>query len=176
MAGFFLDHNISSRLAKPFRGRGHTVISAWGAHLDRAGDREILLTVASLGLPLVTSDDDSITLHNVTPVTHALTITMFAVSFFYTSDANYGVPSGWKVEYVTTDAFRLTTPGDSELAKPTPSPGLSIPSTEELARRRAAVDEALARRAQTPSIAPLTTTDLVHMARAEEGLSYDPGA
>lgn len=38
---------------------------------------------------------------------------------------------------------------------------------DELARRWAAVERILSLRAQTPSIAPLTTADLVHMARED---------
>ncbi len=53
---------------------------------------------------------------------------------------------------------------------------LPIPSAEEVARRAAVIDEIMAGWKQRPSIAPLTTADLVHMARAEEGKSFDPGA
>ena len=49
------------------------------------------------------------------------------------------------------------------------------PTPDELARRRAVVDEILALRETLPSIAPLTTVDLVRIAREEEGPSYDPG-
>ncbi len=49
------------------------------------------------------------------------------------------------------------------------------PSAEELERRRAAVAHALDVRSRAPSIAPLTTPELVRIARAEEGTSYDPG-
>lgn len=41
------------------------------------------------------------------------------------------------------------------------------PSPAEIARRRSAVDRALEVRLRTPSIAPLTTADLVQMARSE---------
>lgn len=49
------------------------------------------------------------------------------------------------------------------------------PTPEELARRRAVVDQVLKLRESLPSIAPLTTTDLIRIARQEEGASYDPG-
>jgi excisionase family DNA binding protein len=49
------------------------------------------------------------------------------------------------------------------------------PTQEELARRRDAVDAVLTLREKMPSIAPLTTVDLVCMAREEEGPSYDRG-
>jgi excisionase family DNA binding protein len=52
---------------------------------------------------------------------------------------------------------------------------LEPPSDEELERRRMAVAHALAVRSHTPSIAPLTTAQLVRMAREEEEASYDAG-
>lgn len=52
---------------------------------------------------------------------------------------------------------------------------LQPPTAEEIERRRAAVTHVLEVRSQTPSIAPLTSADLVQIARAEEGASYDAG-
>jgi excisionase family DNA binding protein len=52
---------------------------------------------------------------------------------------------------------------------------LQPPTPEELARRDAAVARVLEVRARTPSIAPLTVTELIRRAREEEGASYDPG-
>ncbi|HLZ71049.1 MAG TPA: AbrB/MazE/SpoVT family DNA-binding domain-containing protein [Dehalococcoidia bacterium] len=48
---------------------------------------------------------------------------------------------------------------------------LHRPGPDELARRKAAVERILLLRAQTPSIAPLTTADLVRMAR-EDAIWY----
>jgi len=44
-------------------------------------------------------------------------------------------------------------------------PRFAPPTPEELTQRKAAVDRILALRAKTPSIAPLTTADLVHLSR-----------
>ncbi len=48
---------------------------------------------------------------------------------------------------------------------------ITAPTPAELARRKAAVERILAHRATMPSIAPLTTADLVHMSR-DDGFWY----
>ncbi|MGI8550316.1 MAG: hypothetical protein ACR2PL_05870 [Dehalococcoidia bacterium] len=53
---------------------------------------------------------------------------------------------------------------------------ISRPSAEELACRKTAVRKALAIRAQTPTIAPLTTVDLVRLTREDDASSNEPGA
>ncbi len=53
---------------------------------------------------------------------------------------------------------------------------IPIPKAEEVVRRAAVIDKIIAGRKERPSIAPLTTADLVRMSREEEGTSFDPGA
>ncbi|MHB8574911.1 MAG: excisionase family DNA-binding protein [Dehalococcoidia bacterium] len=80
-----------------------------------------------------------------------------------------------------TDADIATALKPAASAAPrTPSPPVSQfqiprPTPQELARRHAAVAETLDALKRAPSIAPLTTSDLIRMARKEEETSYDPG-
>ena len=79
-----------------------------------------------------------------------------------------------RVPRESLDAFLMPVPKDAGVL-PDARPLFPPPTPDELARRRAAVDRILELRRSLPSIAPLTTRDLVIQARKEEGASYDPG-
>lgn len=72
MTGFFLDHNVSPRVAVLLRAAGHFVMTAREAGLQNATDRELLLFAARLGLAIVTADSaDFEILHETESVDHA---------------------------------------------------------------------------------------------------------
>ncbi len=69
----------------------------------------------------------------------------------------FQLKAGDEVEVVYNDYNVVISTGDKAyLVEPTP---------EELARRKAAFERTMAVRASMPSIAPLTSADLVHMGR-----------
>jgi predicted nuclease of predicted toxin-antitoxin system len=54
VAAFFLDHNVSLRVAEFLRQRGHTARTAREMRLEGVGDEEILLTAATREWTVVT--------------------------------------------------------------------------------------------------------------------------
>jgi hypothetical protein len=81
------------------------------------------------------------------------------------------------VDVTTTASSVVLTPRDAENAMTTEQEATPFakPGPEEIARRQALFAQVLARR-QKRDIRPLTSVDLVHLGRAEEGSTDDLGA
>ncbi len=67
----------------------------------------------------------------------------------------------------TDQGLLMISPTDRGPSEANHAPARATPGPDEIARRRAAVERILSLRAQTPSIAPLTTADLLHIARED---------
>ena len=72
MATFLFDNDADMRVARRLVRRGHLVTSAREARLDRASDREVLLSAARVRLIVVTHNErDFVALHDAASTVHA---------------------------------------------------------------------------------------------------------